>query len=51
MNKRFKTKRYNFSFSPEIDELLKKVKEETLIGYTAIVEAAIVDFAVKKGVK
>lgn len=51
MNHRIKTKRYNFCFNPETDELLRKVKEETSIGFTKILELAIKDFAEKKGVK
>jgi hypothetical protein len=50
MNHRIKTKRYNFCFDPKIDELLKKIKAETSIGLTKIVELAVVDFAEKKGV-
>ena len=51
MTNRIKIKRYNFCFHPETDELLKKIKEETSIGFTKIVELAISDFAKKRGVK
>lgn len=50
MHNRKKTKRYNFSFDPEIDFLLKKIKNDTMINFTRIVEESIIDFAIKKGV-
>lgn len=46
-----KVKRYNFAFDQKTDDLLRKIKELTDIGLTTIVQRAIEDYAVKKGVK
>jgi len=47
---KIKTKRYNFSFHPDVDSLLKKLAEETELTYTKIVERGIKAIAKEKGI-
>ncbi len=45
-----KTERYNFMFTKETSELLKKIADKTDLNLTKIVQRAIESYAKEKGV-
>ncbi len=46
-----KTKRYNFAFTKETDELLRRIGEVTELSYTVIVKQGIEAVAKEKGIQ
>lgn len=46
-----KIKRYNFAFTVETDELLRKIQKETELSFTVIIKKGIEAVAKEKGIK